>query len=58
MREPSERMPITGITDIEGPQEVLPTQACVDMRVIYDVLNVVVIDKIVIVHRPIKNKCR
>ena len=47
MRKPGERMPIAGGSGGEGPDDVAPTQALLDERVIRDIDAVVEADEIV-----------
>ena len=47
VREPGERVPIAGVASGEGPFDVFPFQAALNVRVGGDVIRIVVIDKVV-----------
>jgi hypothetical protein len=48
VREPSDGMPVAGVTGCEGPANILPIEAGLDVWVGRDVIRIVVVDEIVV----------
>ncbi len=44
--KPGERMPVSSVTGVEGPDDGLPGKTAVDVEVLGDVIGVVEIDEI------------
>jgi hypothetical protein len=54
MRKPGQRMPVAGVTDIEGPGQSGRGEAVVDVEIVEEVGRVVVVDKIEMEHRQVE----
>jgi tetratricopeptide (TPR) repeat protein len=53
MGQPCQRMPVGGVSGVEGPDEALPGQSYSDMGIFQDIPSVVVVDELVIAYLPV-----
>src|ERR1039458_3831842 len=45
MGKPGQRMPVAGVAGLKGPNNILPLQPALNMRILRDIIRVVIIDK-------------
>jgi hypothetical protein len=53
VRDPSQWMPITGISGLKGPEHAGPGQAGFDRRVVADIDGIIEVYEVVGGHRPV-----
>ena len=56
VREPGERMPITGVTAGKCPRNIFQIQAAQDVRIGSDIIRIIVINEIVPTHRQVNGE--